>query len=265
MNQFIWGDLQKSLDDNETIEQAIARMIGEHEADPQAHQGEGESLQNHKASEIIDHPAGSVKIDKNTFYSFVYSLLFSDFSTWSKSAGFSSYSVGSVVFQSATGSGNYYLKQQLDSQHVQMNDTFSKKFAVQAMFGSSSWNANSKFRMGIGASSFNDSYFCGFQIEGNKLFCVSAKTDDTLYKYEIPNLDPIDSLMHGFIFLYDATLKEMSWYIDGELVHVASSDLFSLTTYFDPHVTFSAYLSSLGTYEPEFYFFNPIFSVDYTY
>lgn len=63
----LWGMMQKAQDDPETIEQAIARMIAEHEADPEAHLGEGESLSMHKHEEIIDHPAQSVVLDKTPF------------------------------------------------------------------------------------------------------------------------------------------------------------------------------------------------------
>jgi len=59
-----WGLLVKSQVDNETIEQAIARLILAHEVDEESHLGVGESLQSHKASEIIDHVAGSVISDK---------------------------------------------------------------------------------------------------------------------------------------------------------------------------------------------------------
>ena len=60
----VWGALQKALDDNQTILQAIAELITAHEADEEAHLGEGESLQSHRAEEIIDHLAASIIADK---------------------------------------------------------------------------------------------------------------------------------------------------------------------------------------------------------
>ena len=56
MTDAIWGNLQKSLDDPQTIDQAIAAAIAAHEQDPTAHLGDGESLQQHKSNDIIDHP-----------------------------------------------------------------------------------------------------------------------------------------------------------------------------------------------------------------
>lgn len=60
----VWGMLEKAQDDDETIEQAIARLILEHEQDEESHLGVGESLQSHKAAVIIDHLAASIIQDK---------------------------------------------------------------------------------------------------------------------------------------------------------------------------------------------------------
>ena len=60
----VWGDLAKSQVDDETIEEAIARVVQEHDDDETSHLETGESLQSHKASEIIDHIAESVVNDK---------------------------------------------------------------------------------------------------------------------------------------------------------------------------------------------------------
>lgn len=59
-----WGLLDKSQVDNQKIDDAITQAIADHESDPEAHLGEGDSLQSHKASEIIDHIAGSIVADK---------------------------------------------------------------------------------------------------------------------------------------------------------------------------------------------------------
>lgn len=60
----LWGSLQKSSDDSETIEQAIVRLIAEHNDEPNAHLGVGQSLENHKSNETIDHPESSIVPDK---------------------------------------------------------------------------------------------------------------------------------------------------------------------------------------------------------
>jgi len=70
----VWGMLAKSQTDDETIEEAIARLIAAHEADASAHLGAGESLENHKAATVLDHPVESIapnKLEQNFFQKMV--------------------------------------------------------------------------------------------------------------------------------------------------------------------------------------------------
>lgn len=62
-----WDSLQKNATDDETIEQAIARLIAVHEGDSNSHLGVGESLQAHKNADVIDHPQQSIVMDKPIF------------------------------------------------------------------------------------------------------------------------------------------------------------------------------------------------------
>jgi len=64
MSVITWDSLSKNQDSNETIEQAIARLITAHLADANAHIEAGESLYTHKQSEVIDHLASSIVEDK---------------------------------------------------------------------------------------------------------------------------------------------------------------------------------------------------------
>jgi hypothetical protein len=73
-----WENIPKSQEDNETIEQAIARLITAHNASEESHLGLGQSLQSHKASEIIDHAALSIISDKVKSYSIFPDHLASD-------------------------------------------------------------------------------------------------------------------------------------------------------------------------------------------
>lgn len=68
MSTETWGNLPKALDDATTIDQAIAAAIAAHEADSEAHLGAGESLETHRANEVLDHPSDSVVADKFSPY-----------------------------------------------------------------------------------------------------------------------------------------------------------------------------------------------------
>jgi hypothetical protein len=67
-----WGALPKSQVDAQTILEAVAALITAHNDDPDSHLDVGQSLQSHKASEIIDHLAFSVVRDKIIFDRFVF-------------------------------------------------------------------------------------------------------------------------------------------------------------------------------------------------
>jgi len=60
----LWGSLPKAQDDPQLITEAITAAIAAHESDPTAHLGDGESLEQHKSNEVIDHPAQSLVPDK---------------------------------------------------------------------------------------------------------------------------------------------------------------------------------------------------------
>lgn len=77
-----WGDLAKSQVDDETIEEAIARIVAEHNADEEAHLAAGQSLQSHKASEIIDHLASSVVADKISGHEAIFEGTFQSLDCW---------------------------------------------------------------------------------------------------------------------------------------------------------------------------------------
>lgn len=59
-----WDALAKNQIDPELISEYVAAAIVAHESDPEAHLGAGESLEQHKTNDVIDHPAESILNDK---------------------------------------------------------------------------------------------------------------------------------------------------------------------------------------------------------
>jgi hypothetical protein len=60
----VWGNLAKAQDDPETIEQAIARLVAEHNGEPVAHTEAGQAIALHRENGTLDHPQGAVLADK---------------------------------------------------------------------------------------------------------------------------------------------------------------------------------------------------------
>jgi len=78
MTNPLWGTLEKAQDDATNIDEAVASAIAEHESDPTAHLGTGESLEQHKTEDVIDHPARSVFDDKFAYDRNVVDITFNN-------------------------------------------------------------------------------------------------------------------------------------------------------------------------------------------
>lgn len=111
MSLFTWGSLPKAQNDSTTIDQAIALAITAHEQDPTAHLGDGESLEQHKNNEIIDHPQGSVMADKLSIYDFEWRPSFESLDGYPDSLGVTCDYAGTFLFYVEYGySVNAYLE-----------------------------------------------------------------------------------------------------------------------------------------------------------
>ena len=84
-----WGQLQKAQDDSETIEEAIARFVDEHNDEPQSHLSDGQSLHNHSHENVIDHPAFSVPQEKLSLTDSAIDYIFTNGSAWDTDGTFS--------------------------------------------------------------------------------------------------------------------------------------------------------------------------------
>ena len=102
MSTNVWGLMPKSLVDDETIEEAIDRLITVHNDDPTAHLGVGQALQSHKAAEIIDHLAGSVVADKVQFNQLVIETAFEGSAGWTISASTANFYFGALILGTTT-------------------------------------------------------------------------------------------------------------------------------------------------------------------
>lgn len=83
----VWSNLLKTQTNNTTIDQEIDAKIVAHNADAEAHLGSGQSLQSHKAADIIDHLARSILRDKLNFDRFQIDEHFATIDAWVKTIG----------------------------------------------------------------------------------------------------------------------------------------------------------------------------------
>lgn len=219
----VWGLLAKAQDDPELITEAIASAIAAHEADPEAHLGDGESLEQHRVNGVIDHPQASVLGDKMSNIEGLYFFLFESFDNYNVSAGGLFNSIGGIRFETggtintqkyinAPGQygGNYY------------NTNKPTTFQFQAQFPSST--SQLAYMLAGGDGIINEPPGVGFKVVNGTLYAVETVWGDESfdeYTTEIEDVDITDS--HIYRVQVVPADNEAILYIDG--VQVATLTL----------------------------------------
>jgi len=228
-----WGDLTKSQADDETIEEAIARLIVAHNADESAHLATGQSLQSHKASDIIDHLAlsivndkvkdGAITLEKMTATNRIIMSAFESLDGWG-SAGTVIAELGSLTVKSGNTSGNKSVAYAIPSGIVGL--TWDKDFIWQSTVRVAQITQSNHY-FGIGASEYIGGYSgAGLKIEDGKLYCYHLDIITSVYTYvthEITGYTLTDA--HVYRIVYDQSAGELKFYIDGKLEHTFNSGL----------------------------------------
>lgn len=217
-----WGLLEKSGVDDETVEEAINRLIAVHEADPTAHLGVGEALEAHKNADVIDHPAGSVLADKATTKEVVISHNFVP-----------------LTYYDVIGAGTYEAHQEWVAGIMLYIEGSTSSLSVGSLLpfylDTPSATKDSLFQ-------FNAQVVDGTVFEGYFGYFARPSTTITAgfgFKFLDTNVYPFfvtssgvtvgDSIginlgeIHQYRALYDASLKKVSFYIDGSLAEEITS------------------------------------------
>ena len=171
----LWSGLEKDLDDPETIEEAIVRLIGEHEADPEAHLGDGESLEMHKTEGMIDHPAGSVAVDKFAQARVLITCFESidGWLTWETGSGQVIHEFGAITLWTGTTINSNVWLYAVPSGWIAF-DT-AKQFFWKATIRITA-TTEQEIRFGVGAPGGGEGFSgAGFEVEDGNLY---AYTDD---------------------------------------------------------------------------------------
>jgi len=210
-----WGDMNKSQIDSTLIETRISEMIAEHEADPTAHMGDGESISQHRENDIIDHPAGSTVGDKLTMteFSFVPNLRDNTlFSTYENNGAYDDGNPPSV-FVSAWGETEYCGRSAL----------------LLGLTSFLDWDKNMlcQFNMVINEHEHYNAYL-GFFYYSSGTFTEGFGfkiIDDLLYGFYISSTGMVSTSVIAFTpgnltnlrAQYNATTRDLEFYVNGEL------------------------------------------------
>jgi len=228
-----WGLLAKAQDDEQTINEAINEAIADHEADPDAHTGAGESLETHKAQEVVDHPAGSIVADKQSDIETIVKCVFESLDGWSQSGNVSlgeiftaylyiEYGVVdlSKIYGTVVYPGHFL--------------NYSKDILIQSTFWiDEDTDTTVYFLLGGYISDVNLSGF-GYQIING---VVKGFWGDGASPTFTSDLSIDATIPHVYRVLYNGTEKSAKFYIDGVLK--ATIDDIEPVADFEPLVYFS--------------------------
>lgn len=216
MSTDTWGLLPKNQEDNEKIEEAISRLIAEHEADPEAHTGENESLEAHRASEILDHLKNSVVDDKIRIDRFSIKTNFESITGLSCSAGVFSY-IGYLELATTSSLNNNQYAYLPSDDHFEFAPDLVKNPIFESV---SAVSSNGDYIAYLGIGEPGDSGV-GFKIVNGVLsaYWIDDEIDENLI--EIASIDPEDQLHKYRVEVYDG--ESVLWFVDN--VQKAQLDL----------------------------------------
>jgi len=210
----VWGELPKAQDNSQTINEAIAEAILAHEADPEAHLGDGESLEVHRTNDMIDHPAGSVAVDKFA-NARVITCAFESLDAWgtfSSGTGTFESQLGSANLRTGATSGGFSAMQVVPDGFIGLN--LSKAFF---------WRSTLKFSANTALSSYfglgymiDEVDFNGFGYRNINGVLHAWMGDFTNFATtEITDIDL--TLPHTYEIRYTADPQVVEYWIDGAL------------------------------------------------
>lgn len=209
----LWGQLEKAQDDTQTIDEAIAEAIANHEADSEAHLGSGESLEQHKAEDIIDHPAGSLLSDKQTMTEIAVSTIFESLDGWTTGGDVSNDDIPGLQFYVEDGFvDDSYIRSNPQTPVNFFSNDFDMLFQIQARydFAGSGYDGNFGF---FGANSITPSGF-GFIVDQGALYAYVKNGTENEQSDEISLDLTADHVYRAYL---DSGLQEVLFYVDGTL------------------------------------------------
>lgn len=215
MSEPNWGLLAKSAVDNETVEEAVDRIVQDHDDDPDAHLDATQSLQSHKAAEIIDHIAGSVIADKLTMSEEITECSFQSMDSWTVVGGAGLYGLNGFGITHAYIAGGYeYVYSDLISADPDYFD-FSKNMMLQfAGWVSDVANFNAHIIAG-NVSGHDAAHGFGFYLDN---LIVKGFWNGTAGVHLTADLGVDPRLYHVYRAYFDADDNETRFYVDGVLL-----------------------------------------------
>jgi len=232
MSMETWGLVPKAQNDTQTIDEAIAAAITDHEVDPHAHQGDGESLQSHKNESVIDHPADSLVTDKYLADSITEDKILHNKSyketTWQTLdailqdiiSGGSITSYFGMVKLTTANTNNAHAALFFENNTSDFN-LAEKNPVMQAIIR---WPSNATTEATVGIGDYGSDVY-GFKVIDGVIYAL-AKIDGTDYTTEIMN---VVSMQYNTYRVKVYSGEKIEYYIDENLVHTDTTHISEAT------------------------------------
>ena len=211
MTALTWEHLPKNLLNNETIEQAIVRLITAHNQDNTAHMQAGGSIDIHRKESILDHKAGSVLADKETMSEYKFATTFESLDLWDV--------VGNVQHAGILGCRLYVENGEVDESSIyamspalgNFLNTY-KDMVFQTIIKVDFSTGTSKVKFGQFSQTLDSENGFGFIIQNGVL---KTFIGDSIWSH-ISNINSIAvSVPHIYRAQYIAGERKIYWFVDG--------------------------------------------------
>lgn len=225
----LWGELEKAQDDDQSIVAYVAQAIAEHEADPEAHLGAGESLEMHKSEDVIDHPPGCILPDKISFSDISFDTTFESLSGFAISSGVTNTSWPGVIFDIFDGGGDV---RTLRANVLGIINSGDIEFDVlmDTYFSIDSEDSNEIIHIGL-TDTANSVRYLGFKIDGGEVYGYARYGGTTYYTDSLYTISGTELVFVRVYYDYGADV--IRFYVNGvELGTIEPSSAVSTSNQF---------------------------------
>lgn len=230
-----WGNVPKSQGDNSTVDDEIDLKVQAHDDDPDAHLDATQSLQSHKASEIIDHAALSIVNDKMKNGDLDFSkisakeiqalLCFESLDGWAHSTSGVSRGILGTTIQTGSGATVTYWLEAYSNASITCIRFDKDLFFQTGIVVDYDSDQEIFFHMGEYIGDSTDAAF-GFKIINGSLYSIVVDTPggvSTEHATFISVIDP--GVFHVYKAFFDHNEGTFYFYVDGVLVDTHVGDI----------------------------------------
>lgn len=215
-----WGNLAKSAESTEKIEQAIGGYIESHDENPNAHMGEGYALGAHRLQTILDHQHGSIDFKYLATDKVIISSCFESLDGWNKTAGVSAAILGTSMITGASEDDEESMVLESSLSTFKLNYTKNPFFQTSFWLGT---NTSQYVFVGMGLNpEQGDGDNFGYYINNGTLYAIWTSNYVT-FTHEIAGITITE--LNTYRAYYDTDEAKLYFYINGVLKHTVTEDL----------------------------------------